>query len=692
MLLTALITLVVPATWAEDVKTGPLQLNAVTYDQAMVKSAPGSVGKSEANAEGGGLKRIGAGPAELTKITLTGNKALMESAEAVGLSASGGGAYLAGFDSLSLVEGRVAGNLASARNGAFAHGGGLALAKVGRVVLSGFDFIGNVVTVVGTGQSSAIAAHEPSSGARGGALSLCNQGRAEPVFVPADLMKVSLTDSMFNFNRVEADGTGTLAAGGALALMGHIEAEIDGSGLKLPMFSKNKAVAGPGSNGGAEGGAVIITGNPFRELAGDLPPTTIFTKVVFEGNMAESQVQDNESMDARGGAVSLQALEGKVFFRDCVFNANQLKTAVVESSKGRGRARGGAIFSEAGLVIENSVFKNNSGFSPGSALGGALEVGGSRNVIKNSSFEYNTARGGLTTLSDKYKGLVAGCGGALYLSGRMTIVDSTFTNNFAAGLTAQGGAIFVGRRGQLTLLDTSISDNSAIGASEAAGGKLVIGVSDKKTMTISGNKAGPDLDRTPASGIFLSAPYSDEPAPPPPADGRPPRPETDDLIVKTGEEAKLMMRDPIQGEKAKVSKEGPGLLAVAGTNRAAAWKIQSGTLGLLADEQGRGAILQAGEELNFAENTVLSLEPGTEQSHVIEAAGLKLSPGFQIVVAGEGSALEQAVILKISGEADLQSLSGQSYSGTLTAGQAVYDYSLVWNDQGELIFSPTQKP
>lgn len=690
-----------PTAWASGVKTETLKLDNVTYDQAVVKSAPGAAGKAEANAEGGGLKRLGTGPAELTKITLTGNKALVESAEANGLSASGGGAFLSGFESLSIVGGKVSGNLASAQNGAFAHGGGLALDKIGRIALSGLDFSGNAVKADGTGETKGYAGHGPSSGARGGALSIYNQGRAEPVFVPSELMKVSLAGSRFSGNSAEADGKGTLAAGGAVAVLGHIEAEFDGSGLKGAMFSKNKAVAGPDSNGGAEGGAVLIVGNPFRDLAGDLPPTAVFNQVAFEGNTVESQVLDNESMDVRGGAVSLQGLDGKVIFRDCAFSGNQLKTLVAESAKGRGRARGGAVFSYGGLLIENSAFKNNTGSSPGSVLGGALEVDGRGSVIKNSTFESNTAQGGSQALSEKYKGPIAGFGGALYLSGQMTIADSAFTKNRATGLKAEGGAIFVGHKASLTLVDTSITDNSAIGTEAAsggaievaAGGKLVIGVSAGKTMTVSGNKAGTSLETARASGIFLAAPDPDKAAPAPPADGRPPRPEPDDLIIKTAPEASLIMRDPIEGEAAKITKDGPGQLTLAGANSAAAWKIKAGSLNLMTDEKGQGSTIKVSQELSFAEKAGLSLVLPSGQPHSIEAAILSLPPDFKITVTGAGNkAPEKGTVLKLSGGADLQGLAGKSYAGSLSIGKAVYDYSLDWNEEGELVFSPTRKP
>jgi hypothetical protein len=672
-----------------------LRLENAVFEQLTAGAGPGPDG---GHVEGGGLKRSGSGAAELTAVSLTGNRALLESAEAVDLGAAGGGASLSGYQSLTVSGGRISGNLASARLGALAHGGGLNLSQISRGALSGLTFLRNTVKVDGTGHSPGLAGHVPSAGARGGALSVSNQGLAEPVFMPAGLAALSVSDSAFLENSAEADGRATAAVGGAVAVIGHIDAVFDGSALAGPMFSGNKALAGPTSGGGAEGGAVAVIGSPFRPLAGDWPPTAVFKQVLFDGNAAVSRTVNNDSLDARGGAVSLQALSGKVFFRDCVFSGNRLETAVAESAKGRGRARGAAVFSDNGLLIENSTFKNNSGRSPGGALGGALELGGTRSLIKNSLFEANTAQGGSVALGPKYRGPVAGFGGAVYLNGQLTVAESIFSGNQAAGLTAQGGAIFVGPKARLTLLNSNLIGNRALGpeagggaVAVAAGGRLLIGVTEGRTMTIAGNQAGPSPEKAVASGLFLLPPPAGQPGAEAPAPGdRPPRPEPADLVVNTGREAHLLLRDPVQGEKAEIAKDGPGLLSLAGDNLAAAWEIQAGSLALLADGQGRGAVLRAGGALTFAEATALILEPVAESPHIIDAGQLKLPADLKVAAADDRRPLKKAVILKLTGGCDFKSLSGQSRGGTLTVGETAYDYRLLWNDQGELLFEPVK--
>ncbi|MDR1085840.1 MAG: right-handed parallel beta-helix repeat-containing protein [Deltaproteobacteria bacterium] len=668
-----------------------LRLDKPVFDGQTVTAVLGPAGNS---AEGGGLKGTGAGLAELTAVSLTRNKAVLESSEAVNLGASGGGSFLSNYTSLTVSDGRITGNLASARNGGFAHGGGLGLVQLGQINLTKLEFSGNEAKVDSTGQTTSTAGHSPSAGARGGALSVYNQGVAEPVFVPSKLMIFSVSGSTFSDNKVEAIGQATSSLGGAVAVIGNIDAQFDGSALTGVTFTNNKAVAGPTSGGGAEGGAVAVVGNPFQTLSGDQPPTAVFTKVVFDSNAALSQVTASNFVDARGGAVTLMAINGKTIFRDCLFNGNRLETAATESSLGRGRARGAAIFSGSGLVIENSTFKNNSGTSPGGSLGGALEIGGTQSVIKSSVFEANSAQGGTKELGEKYKGPVAGFGGAIYLNGQLTVADSSLLNNQAVGLTAQGGAVFVGPKAQLTLVDTSLTGNQAIGKEAsggalyvAAGGKLVFGVSDGKIMAVSGNKAGTTSELAKPSGIFLASPDPKEKKPQAETGGRPPRPEPDDLIVNVGQGAELTLSDPVYGEKARITKDGSGILSLTETSLAA-WNIQKGALKFLADKQGQGAVIKAAEKMSFAGETSLILEPAAEKPHVLEAAGLDLPKEIKVAMA-EGSVFpDKHVILKLSGKIDFKSLVGRNYTGNLTAGGADRNYLLEWNNKGELTFSP----
>jgi hypothetical protein len=675
--------------WAQD--NGNLRLDKASFTGQTVTAA---FGQNESPAEGGGLRRTGLGQAELTAINLAGDKAVLDSAEPVGAGASGGGGYLSGYKSISVKGGKITGNLASAKNGAFAHGGGLSLAQVRNIDLSKLEFAKNEAKVDGTGKSTSIAGHVPSATARGGALSVYNRGQASPAFVPSDLTTLTVSDTTFKDNKIESLGPATSSQGGAVAVLGHIEAKFIGSGSSRVVFANNKAVAGPTSGGGSEGGALIIIGNPFQEFAGDLPPAASFEKVDFDGNSAVIQVVNNEKMDARGGAISVAALNGKASFKDCVFVGNRLESLSAESAFGRGRARGGAIFSANGLLIDNATFKNNTGTAPGASFGGAIELGGTHSSIKNSVFESNSAKGGNKDLGEKYKGPVAGVGGAIYLNGQATVYGSSFLNNQASGLSAQGGAFYVGPRARLTLVDSALTGNQALGKEAfggavyvAPGGKVLIGVSAGKTVEVSGNKAGETPELAKPSGFFFAPPPAEAPKPPPAPGGRPPRPEPDDLIVNVDEGAELILSDGVYGEKAKVTKDGLGLLSLAGPNLAAAWNVKSGALKLSA-EQGQGASVKATDSLAFAESAVLVLEPAVGQPHALEAGSLTLPKEIKIAPPKGPEMPKNHVLLKLSGKFDPKSLAGQKHAGTLTVGGSDRPYSLEWNDRGELNFVP----
>jgi hypothetical protein len=330
-----------------------------------------------------------------------------------------------------------------------------------------------------------------------------------------------------------------------------------------------------------------------------------------------------------------------------------------------------------------------------------MEVGG-QSVVKNSVFESNSAKGGNVSLGDKYKGTLGGVGGAIYLNGQMTVYNSSFSNNQALGLTAQGGAFYVGPRARLTLVDSALTGNQAV-AKEASGGaiyvapggKVLIGVSSGKTIKVSGNKAGETAAKAKPCGLFFAAPPAGAATPPARPGGGPPRPEPDDLIVNVDQDAELTLGDPVYGEKAKVSKDGPGVLSLAGLNLATAWNVQKGSLKLTADDQGQGASVKAAEAISFADSTSLILEPAVGQPHVLETAALTLPRSIELAPLKNVDLPKNHVILKLTGKYDTKSLAGQTYLGNAAAPAGGGDrqpYYLAWNDRGELTFNSGPKP
>ena len=643
----------------------------------------------------GGLRLSGHISAELSDISLSNNQSMINSATANEMSVSGTAAHLSGFKKLTLNGGRITGNLASTQKGSHAHGGGLAVESVGLASITGMEFDGNTARVEGTGQSGSISGHVTSAAARGGALSLYNQGEAGAVFLPSSLMEINLEDTIFSGNIAEAMAENTEALGGAMAVMGNISARINGAGLAVPMFSGNRAAAGPDSSGGAEGGAVVIMGNPWMRQREESRPSAVFADVTFESNTAESKAAAVTSMDVRGGAVSSSTLDGRVIFRNSLFVKNQTKSTVASSAKGRGRARGGAVFSSGGLVIENSVFRENSGQSTGAALGGALEVSG-KSVIKNSRFESNTAKSGSKPL-DNYNGPVAAMGGAIYLGGQATVAGSEFKDNSAYGLTAKGGAIYVNHRGALKLLDASFINNGAYGPDALGGavyveggGKVAISVTKGRTVYFSGNMAGVSPEKAVPSGIFFDESDSNRPSPSAPGEKKD-KPEPDDLLIDVSYDAELIMADPIHGPKAKIAKSGSGTLMMSGPHLADEIKITEGSLRLAADAQGRGASL-TGKRLSFAENSDLKLRIAPVGPHIIEVTTLELPPDLEITAeaANEtGEAVKEHVILKLSGGADIK-ITDKHYAGTIRTSRGLRNYRLEWNERDELTYIPLE--
>ena len=122
------------------------------------------------------------------------------------------------------------------------------------------------------------------------------------------------------------------------------------------------------------------------------------------------------------------------------------------------------------IVIKNAVFKNNSA----DGAGGAIRLlSGTSTTVENCEFDSNTSK-------DQ--------GGAIYVDGKLTVNDSTFTKN--KGIDS--GAIHASKTGEVTITGGSFTENEATagygGAASAWGGKIVAtGVTfTKNTATKSG--------------------------------------------------------------------------------------------------------------------------------------------------------------------------------------------------------------
>ena len=234
-----------------------------------------------------------------------------------------------------------------------------------------------------------------------------------------------------------------------------------------------------------QGGAVFAEGN--YSSRGNV---STYENCTFTGNIADG---GNSSFEAAGGAVRL---DGPAVFISCVFDSNQV------ISNPNSMSNGGAIDMWIGYgntgkdridtQIENSTFTNNSivsGSKGGSnAAGGAIRIGGEAQVIiTNSLFVSNEVKGG-TSVNEWGTNYGWAYGGAIHTnisriwnnnsstytySGKMVVINSTFTKNSALGAGAgiqnngRGGALSIEYAQQAFLFNNIVWGNTANGEIEA---------------------------------------------------------------------------------------------------------------------------------------------------------------------------------------------------------------------------------
>ena len=146
---------------------------------------------------------------------------------------------------------------------------------------------------------------------------------------------------------------------------------------------------------------------------------------------------------------------------------------------------GGAISNvgEGGIAVSGGMFNQNE-----ADYGGAIDSNGHL-VLQNSLFLENSAM-------DK--------GGAIYItdsSGRLGTINSAYMNNSAGDL---GGAIYIASRGTAGIMNSTFADNSAV----ENGGALYVnedGFVTLRQVTMSNNKArrGTGLYRNTDSSVYL---------------------------------------------------------------------------------------------------------------------------------------------------------------------------------------------
>jgi len=141
-----------------------------------------------------------------------------------------------------------------------------------------------------------------------------------------------------------------------------------------------------------------------------------------------------------------------------------------------GDGYGGALFSDGRLVVERTLFQDNSADgSFGVGGGGAVHARGDSAVISTTTFFSNTSRfGGAvdneadslriadSTFAYNRSWTVNGCGGALFSSfATAHIVDTTFHHNRADDLGPGAGGGAICNEGTMTVLSSTLQANTA---------------------------------------------------------------------------------------------------------------------------------------------------------------------------------------------------------------------------------------
>ena len=253
----------------------------------------------------------------------------------------------------------------------------------------------------------------------------------------------TIVDSTFSNNRTTTNPPAAEGFGGGILVNG-TTLTLSNTGISGNVAARNAgAIYAPGATVTVSGGTFLA--NSANNTGGGLegvgivgkPTTLTFTGTTFTSNSAND-----------GGAISL--LEGAtVRCTGCTFTDNR--------ANGTDMGGGGAIFNYDGVVeLTSSTFNaNRSKNEGGGAIENAGDAIGGRMTIANSTFTNNVA------FNDAPQpGASPGLGGAILVidKSQTTITDTTFDGNDAR---LAGGALYVDRNATVTMTDTDIINNQA---------------------------------------------------------------------------------------------------------------------------------------------------------------------------------------------------------------------------------------
>ena len=275
-----------------------------------------------------------------------------------------------------------------------------------------------------------------------------------PEILSANSVTPAAVPSRTNHHRVTRTAA-AVASGGLLVSMGAVGA--------TPAFAADATDCAPGNTVDAATGTagdiqtLLDANTAIVCLSGTFPLTA---PLEFDHNLTLFGLTAGE-LD---GNDSTRLIEGGAGARLTVQNLSLVDGSAV---------RGGAIFVDGDLTVENSSFANNTADEDGGAIYVAIATGNPTILVTDSTFSGN-ATGPLIDGFDGYSG------GAIYSDsiGTFTITGSEFTGNSASYL---GGAVF----GYAVLTEQSTLSNNSAGG----GGALYAALMASLESTYSDNSA-----------------------------------------------------------------------------------------------------------------------------------------------------------------------------------------------------------
>ncbi|MDO5847936.1 MAG: Ig-like domain-containing protein [Methanobrevibacter sp.] len=354
---------------------------------------------------------------------------------------------------------------------------------------------------------------------------------------------VTVKDSEFSKNTATHTDDAKGGEGGAILLIGSIDASVSGctfednkakfNGADINNQATNLAVTdssfanGVASKGGAifTNTTVIVDNSTFTNSARPVynMGTATLNNSTFTNNkgaissLSGSTLEVNDCNFINNTRASSYAMGGAIYATNAAVKVNGSKfinNSAVNSADDNGFAFGGAVFVQGGgnLTVVNTEFTTNKANSKNNnAQGGAIFAW--NNVesvsVENCTFTGNSAVNGgaiytdnnteLTVKGSNFTGnsaiddTVVGSGGAIFSEGNLNVDNSTFVGNNATN----GGAIYAAATSNktVTVKDSEFSKNTATHTDDAKGGEggaiLLIGSIDASVSgcTFEDNKA-----------------------------------------------------------------------------------------------------------------------------------------------------------------------------------------------------------